>query len=108
MARVIRNRLCAIVRPGLQVTPGTVLATMLAPGIKLGTSTPKNDPAGDYAWQLFAKANAVQPGAGPALEAKALKLTGAPGAPPAPEDTVLGIKQESWHPEKTRTLSRHQ
>lgn len=80
-----RNRLCAIVRPSLQVTPETVLATMLAPGIKLGTSTPKNDPAGDYAWQLFAKADAVQPGAGRVLEAKALKLTGSPEAPPAPE-----------------------
>jgi len=71
-----RNRLCAIMRPGLQVTPATVLATMLAPEIKLGTSTPKNDPAGDYAWQLFAEADKMQPGAGRVLEAKALKLTG--------------------------------
>ena len=44
-----RNRLCAIARPGLPVTPETVLATMLAPANKLGTSTPRNDPAGDYA-----------------------------------------------------------
>ncbi len=88
-----RNRLCAIVRPGLQVTPETVLATMLSPGVKLGTSTPRNDPAGDYAWQLFAKADTVEPGAGRALEAKALKLTGAPGTLPAPD----GRNTYAWH-----------
>jgi ABC-type molybdate transport system substrate-binding protein len=74
-----RNRLCAIARPGLPLTPGTVLQTMLAPDTKLGTSTPRNDPAGDYAWQVFAKADAVRLGAGAMLDAKALKLTGAPG-----------------------------
>jgi len=88
-----RNRLCAIVRPGLHVTPDTVLATMLAPDVKLGTSTPRNDPAGDYAWQLFAKADAMQPGAGHALETKALKLTGAPNSP-RPLD---GHSVYAWH-----------
>lgn len=88
-----RNRLCAIVRPGLQVTPGTVLAAMLAPGTKLGTSTPRNDPAGDYAWQVFAKAEAVQPGARQALEAKALRLTGAPDSPRPPD----GRSVYAWH-----------
>jgi len=79
-----RNRLCAIVRPGLQVTPETLLRTMLDPTIKLGTSTPGNDPAGDYAWALFAKADVVQPGAGDILRFKALKLTGSPSAPQPP------------------------
>ena len=88
-----RNRLCAIARPGLQVTPSTVLAAMLAPGTKLGTSTPRNDPAGDYAWQVFAKADAVQPGARQALEAKALKLTGAPDSPRPPD----GRSVYAWH-----------
>lgn len=88
-----RNRLCAIARPGLPVTPGSVLATMLAPGTKLGTSTPGNDPAGDYAWQVFAKADAVQPGAGAMLHAKALKLTGAPGTPLPPDRRNV----YAWH-----------
>lgn len=88
-----RNRLCAVVRPGLQVTPGTVLAAMLAPGTKLGTSTPRNDPAGDYAWQVFAKADAVEPGARQALEAKALRLTGAPDSPRPPD----GRSVYAWH-----------
>jgi molybdate transport system substrate-binding protein len=45
-----RNRLCALVRPGLDVESTTVLEQMLDPAVKLGTSTPLNDPAGDYAW----------------------------------------------------------
>ncbi len=88
-----RNRLCALVRPGLEVTPGTVLTTMLAPGTRLGTSTPGNDPAGDYAWQVFARAEQVQPGARAALQAKALKLTGAADAPPPPP----GRSVYAWH-----------
>ncbi len=88
-----RNRLCALVRPGLQVTPDTVLATMLAPGTKLGTSTPGNDPAGDYAWQVFGRADQVQPGARAILEAKALKLTGAADAPTPPP----GRSVYAWH-----------
>ncbi len=88
-----RNRLCAVVRPGLDVTPDTILATMLLPGVKLGTSTPRNDPAGDYAWQVFAKADQVQPGARAALETKALKLTGAPDSPRPPD----GRSVYAWH-----------
>ncbi len=88
-----RNRLCALVRPGLDVTPATILTTMLAPGTKLATSTPGNDPAGDYAWQVFARAEQVQPGARAALQAKALKLTGAADAPPPPP----GRSVYAWH-----------
>lgn len=44
-----RNELCALVRDGLVVTPATLLDVMLDPAIKLGTSTPKADPSGDYA-----------------------------------------------------------
>src|SRR6201992_869467 len=41
-----RNRLCALVRPGLDVSSATLLDRMLDPAIKLGTSTPKADPSG--------------------------------------------------------------
>ncbi len=88
-----RNRLCAAVWRGLQVALATALATMLTPDIKLGTSTPRNDPAGDYAWQLFAKSDQVQPGAGLALEAEALKLTRA-GDSPRPRDSR---NVYAWH-----------
>jgi molybdenum ABC transporter molybdate-binding protein len=51
-----RNRLCALVRPGLEVAPASLLDRMLDSSIKLGTSTPKADPSGDYAWEFFGRA----------------------------------------------------
>jgi ABC-type molybdate transport system substrate-binding protein len=48
-----RNRLCAPVRPGLEVAPETLLDRMLDPATRLGTSTPGADPSGDYAFTLF-------------------------------------------------------
>jgi len=80
-----RNRLCALVRPGLDVTPASLLGRMLDPQLKLGTSTPKADPSGDYAWELFHKAEKINPGAYSTLEMKALQLTGGPSSPPAPQ-----------------------
>jgi ABC-type molybdate transport system substrate-binding protein len=89
-----RNRLCALVRPGLDVSPTTLLDRMLDPGgVKLGTSTPKADPLGDYAWDVFRKADALKPGSGTALEKKALLLTGGPeSASPPPGRALYG-----WH-----------
>lgn len=80
-----RNELCAFVRPEVAVTPETLLERMLDANLKLGTSTPRADPSGDYAFQVFARAEAVKPGARAALEAKALQLTGGPGSAPAPD-----------------------
>jgi ABC-type molybdate transport system substrate-binding protein len=64
---------------------------MLDPQVKLGTSTPKADPSGDYAWQLFDKANKIKPGAYAILDKKALQLTGGASSPtPAPGRTLYG------------------
>ena len=79
-----RNRLCALAAPGVEVTTETLLDRMLDSGIKLGTSTPKADPSGDYAWQVFEKAEKLRPGSFAVLDAKALKLTGGPQSPQAP------------------------
>jgi molybdate transport system substrate-binding protein len=79
-----RNRLCALVRQGLAVEPATLLDRMLDPNMKLGTSTPRADPSGDYAWEVFRKADRLKPGAVAALEKKALQLAGGPRAPSAP------------------------
>ncbi len=88
-----RNRLCALVRPGLAVTSTALLEYMLKPGVKLGTSTPKADPSGDYAFAVFKKAATLTPGAQSALEKKALRLTGAKdSALPPPGRNVYG-----WH-----------
>lgn len=79
-----RNRLCALLAPGVSATPETLLERMLEPSVKLGTSTPRADPSGDYAWAAFARAEAVRPGARATLEGKALTLTGGPDSPQPP------------------------
>ena len=71
-------------RPGLEVEPATLLDRMLDPKVKLGTSTPKADPSGDYAFEVFRKAEAIKRGAQAALEKKALQLTGGPSSATAP------------------------
>jgi molybdate transport system substrate-binding protein len=88
-----RNQLCALARPGLAVDSSSLLERLLDPAIMLGTSPPKSDPSGDYAWNVFEKADAVKPGARATLEEKAQKLTGAPDSavPPA------GRAVYGWH-----------
>jgi molybdenum ABC transporter molybdate-binding protein len=81
-----RNQLCAIAQDTVQVTSATLLDTLLDPKVKVGTSTPKADPAGDYAWAVFAKAEVVKPNAKAALETKALQLTGGPESVKSPKD----------------------
>src|SRR5215472_14743773 len=71
-----RNQMCVLARPGVAVTRMTLLDKMLDPTIKLGTSTPRADPSGDYAWDAFRKAETIKPAAFAALEKKALKLVG--------------------------------
>ena len=84
-----RNRLCALVRPGLAVEPATLLDRMLDPNVKLATSTPRADPSVDYAWEVFRKADKLRPGAFAALEKKALQLVGGPNSPTAPPGRAL-------------------
>jgi ABC-type molybdate transport system substrate-binding protein len=88
-----RNRLCAIGRAGLGLTPDNILDKLLDPGVRLATSTPRADPAGDYTWAVFARAERVHPGAQTILDAKALKLLGGPNTPPlvAGHGAVQGI-----------------
>jgi molybdate transport system substrate-binding protein len=83
-----RNALCALARPGLALTRDTLVRTMLDPAVKLGTSTPKADPSGDYAFELFERveqSGAAPAGSARALAAKALQLTGGPNSPAPPQ-----------------------
>ena len=79
-----RNALCALTSEQINATPDTLLATLLRGDVRVGTSTPKADPSGDYAWAMFRRADAVQPGAYALLDAKALKLTGGADSPKPP------------------------
>ncbi|WP_198018794.1 molybdate ABC transporter substrate-binding protein [Azorhizobium doebereinerae] len=84
VVRFTGNRLCAIAKPALGLTPGNVLDKALDPAVRLGTSTPKSDPSGDYTWAMFDKADALRPGAGAALKEKALQLVGGPNSEVVP------------------------
>lgn len=90
-----RNRLCALTSPKVEVTTDTLLERMLDPQVKLGMSTPKADPSGDYAMALYDKAETLKAGAAKALSDKALRLTGGPDSPPPPKDrSVYGLLVE--------------
>ncbi len=88
-----RNRLCALGRDRLGLTPENLLDRLLDPTVRLATSTPGADPGGDYAWAMFARADAVHPGAQAVLQAKAMKLVGGRDTPPlvAGRGVVQGV-----------------
>lgn len=86
MRRFTRNRMCLLAVPGLHIDSGNVIDAMLRRGVRLGTSTPKADPSGDYAWEVFDKAGKLRPGADVALRARAVQLTGGPNSPKPPKD----------------------
>jgi ABC-type molybdate transport system substrate-binding protein len=81
----IRNKMCAIVKPSFKVTPNNLLDWMLNPEIRLGTSTPNEDASGDYAQEIFRKAEKVQPGSFHELNQKALRLVGGRNSPVVPK-----------------------
>ncbi|MGK7652774.1 molybdate ABC transporter substrate-binding protein [Roseovarius sp. B08] len=88
VALFARNRLCALARPEVEVTPETLLDVMLDDDTRLGMSTPKADPSGDYAFALFDRSGHAE-----ALKAKALQLTGGPdsAAPPEGRNTYAWV-----------------
>jgi ABC-type molybdate transport system substrate-binding protein len=80
-----RNRICARALPSFGLTTANLFDRMLDPKtVGIGTSTPKADPGGDYAWMVFARAEQARPGAGKVIESKARQLVGGRHNPPVP------------------------
>lgn len=71
-----RNSLCLLAAPGISLDNGNLIDRLLDPSLRLGTSTPGADPAGDYTWQLFKNIDRERSGAFTRLERRAQKLTG--------------------------------
>jgi ABC-type molybdate transport system substrate-binding protein len=90
--RFARNRLCALAAPGLRVSSATLVERLLDPAVRLGTSTPRADPSGDYAFEFFARAERRYPGAQAVLCAKAMQIVGGPTSPPPPPGRNLYAK----------------
>jgi molybdate transport system substrate-binding protein len=78
VAMFTRNRLCAIGMPKVGLTRANFIKRLLDPTVKLGTSTPKADPAGDYTWAMFHKIDALRPGSFAILDKKAQQIVGGP------------------------------
>jgi molybdate transport system substrate-binding protein len=72
----VRNALCIVTDASRQLDTGNLVETLLKPEIRIGTSTPVSDPAGDYTWEMFHKIDALRLGAFETLSRKAQQLDG--------------------------------
>jgi molybdate transport system substrate-binding protein len=73
-----KNALCVVTDAGRPLDASNLVETLLKPEIKIGTSTPVSDPAGDYTWEMFRKVDTLRPGAFDTLSRKAQQLFGGP------------------------------
>lgn len=87
-----RNRICALARPGLDLTSENLIDYLLDPDVRIGMSTPGSDPSGDYVVKLSDQADRLQPGAKERLLRKARHLTGSPATQRPPP----GRNQYAW------------
>lgn len=71
-----RNRLCALARADLGLTTVNFVDVLSDPSVKIGTSTPGDDPSGDYAFEMFEHIETRYPGIGEALKSRARQLVG--------------------------------
>jgi molybdate transport system substrate-binding protein len=78
VAMFTRNTLCGVAVPHVGLTTENFLDRLPDPAVKLGTSTPKADPAGDYTWAMFRRADAIRPGSYAILSGKAQQIVGVP------------------------------
>lgn len=68
------------------LNPGEDWFTLLCRDeLRLATSTPIDDPSGDYTWQLFDRIELRHPGCGETLKKRALQLVGGPSSLHVPE-----------------------
>ena len=89
-----RNALCVLAAPGFGLQGKTLAQRLLDADVRVGTSTPRADPSGDYAFTMFERLESTgTTGSGSAdvLKRKALQLTGGPNSPkPADGRNVYG------------------
>lgn len=91
-----RNSLCVRALPAVGLTSMNLMDRMLDPRFAIGTSTPKVDPAGDYAWALFERIDRLRPGSGAVLKAKAKIISGGrtPAVTPAPTSAAAAMQEK--------------
>ena len=75
----------------------TAMDWMFDPAVRLGTSTPGDDPGGDYAFEVFKKVERIRPGSYEKLSARAHVLVGGRKSVPPPQGVhpVLNLFQNN-------------
>lgn len=84
------NQLCVMARAELGLTEENFLSVLADPSLRIGTSTPGDDPAGDYAFEMFDRIEAERPGLGADLKRRARQLVGGRNTPPLPPNRGSG------------------
>jgi molybdate transport system substrate-binding protein len=82
-----RNALCALASQTFALQGKSLAQRLLDADVRVGISTPRADPSGDYAFQMFERiesSDGAGAGSAAALKAKALQLTGGPDSPQPP------------------------
>lgn len=83
-----RNRMCILSRSSAHVTARNLVDRLLAKGVRVKTSTPVADPAGDYAWAIFDRIDALRPGSGALLKSRAQDLMSLTATPTTPTQSA--------------------
>ncbi len=74
------NQVCVLAPRAVGLTSADLLDRLLDPTLRLATASPGDSAIGDDAFAMFSRADAVRPGAGATLSAKAQRLLGAAGS----------------------------
>ena len=85
-----RNRLCVLARADLGLTTENFLAVLSDAAVSIGTSTPGDDPGGDYAFEVFDLIEVRYPEKGAAMKSRARQLVGGRNSPPTPAGKGAG------------------
>ncbi len=88
VAAFARNRMCVVARRAAGVTGSNLVDRLLAPQVRVKTSTPIADPSGDYAWAIFERIEVLKPGSGAILKAKAQAMMSAVATPQSPTQSA--------------------
>jgi molybdate transport system substrate-binding protein len=84
-----RNALCIVTGVDRQLDSGNLVKTLLKPEIRIGTSTPVSDPAGDYTWEMFRKVDARLPGSFETLSKRLNSCSAGLRPQPPPADVLV-------------------
>ncbi|HEX3411948.1 MAG TPA: substrate-binding domain-containing protein [Stellaceae bacterium] len=95
MAMFARNSICALIPQTLGLTEATIVDKLLDPATRIGISTPKVDPLGDYTIDVYRRINQEHAGAADDLMARSTVIGVPPGGPePRSGDTFADALQD--------------